>query len=123
MYVLGVAFVQSHVFRPRQISDYQVAVLSDLQGNNRDYNLRSILFVRTSFGTRSFGVAVPTIWNSLPPTSRICTRFDRINFVVISKPDISSIHRNHLGTFLLVPHIRLLLTTVPVYKLFINSLT
>jgi len=36
-------------------------------------NLLSVPFVRTSFGARSFSVAAPIIWNSLPPALRMCT--------------------------------------------------
>jgi len=42
--------------------------------------LRSIIsttpLVRTSFGARSFRVAAPKIWNSLPPSLRTCTSPD-----------------------------------------------
>ena len=33
-------------------------------------------FVRTSFGSRSFSVATPKIWNSLHPALRMCTSHD-----------------------------------------------
>jgi len=33
-------------------------------------------YVRTSFGSRSFSVAAPKIWNSLPPALRMCTSHD-----------------------------------------------
>ena len=33
----------------------------------------SVPFVRTSFAARSFSVAAPKIWNSLPPAVRMCT--------------------------------------------------
>jgi len=59
-------------------------------------NLLSVLFVRTLFGARSFSVAAPIIWNSLPPAP--------------SYP---------LNAFLLVPQICLLLTIVRVYKLYL----
>jgi len=39
-------------------------------------NLLSAPFVRTSFGSRSFSVTAPKIWNSLPPSLRTCTSFD-----------------------------------------------
>ena len=39
-------------------------------------NLLSAPFVRTSFGARSFSVAAPKIWNSLPPSLRTCTSPD-----------------------------------------------
>jgi len=39
-------------------------------------NLPSAVFVRTSFGTRSFSVAALRIWNSLPPSLRTCTSPD-----------------------------------------------
>jgi len=50
----------------------------------------------------SFSIAAPKIWNSLPPSLRICTR--------PSSP---------LNPFLLAPQIRLLLTIVHVYKLYL----
>ena len=39
-------------------------------------NLLCAPFVRTSFGSRSFSVAAPKIWNSLPPGLRMCTSHD-----------------------------------------------
>ena len=39
-------------------------------------NLPSAPFVRTSFGARSFSVAVPKIWHSLPLSLRTCTSPD-----------------------------------------------
>ena len=39
-------------------------------------NLLSALFVRISFGSRSFSVAAPKIWNSLPLSLRTCTSPD-----------------------------------------------
>jgi len=40
--------------------------------------LLSAPFVRTSFGARSFSVAAPKIWNSLPPSLRTCTSPDTL---------------------------------------------
>jgi len=39
-------------------------------------NLLCTPFVRTSFGSHSFSVAAPKIWNSLPPALRMCTGHD-----------------------------------------------
>jgi len=39
-------------------------------------NLLCAPFVRTLFGSRSFSVAAPKIWNSLPPALRMCTSHD-----------------------------------------------
>ena len=39
-------------------------------------NLLSAPFVRTSFGARSFSVAAPKIWNSVPLSLRTCTSPD-----------------------------------------------
>jgi len=39
-------------------------------------NLLSAPFVRTSFGSRSFSVAAPKFWNSLPLSLRTCTCLD-----------------------------------------------
>jgi len=39
-------------------------------------NLSCAPFVRTSFGSRSFSVAAPKIWNPLPPALRMCTSHD-----------------------------------------------
>ena len=39
-------------------------------------NLLSVPFVRTALGARSFSVAAPTIWNSLPLSLRTCTTPD-----------------------------------------------
>ena len=39
-------------------------------------NLLCAPFVCTSFGSHSFSVAAPKIWNSLPPALRMCTSHD-----------------------------------------------
>jgi len=39
-------------------------------------NLLCASFIRTSFGSRSFSIAAPKIWNSLPPALRMCTSHD-----------------------------------------------
>jgi len=39
-------------------------------------NMLCAPFVRTSFGSRSFSVAAPKIWNTLPPALRMCTSHD-----------------------------------------------
>ena len=39
-----------------------------------DTNLLSVPRVRTCFGSRSFSVAAPTIWNSLPLISAIAVQ-------------------------------------------------
>jgi len=39
-------------------------------------NLLCAPFVRTIFGSRSFSVAAPKIWNSIPPALRMCTSHD-----------------------------------------------
>jgi len=68
-------------------------------------------------GTRSFIVAAPTIWNSLPPSVRIWTSPD--TSVVTSRPTSASMPSNPLNPSPLAPQIRLLLTTVCVYKLYL----
>jgi len=74
----------------------------------------SVPFVRTSFGARSFNVAAPKIWNSLPPANMYQSQH-----VVISRLTISTRPSNPLSDFLLVFEIRLLLTTMRVYKLYL----
>ena len=83
---------------------------------NTNKNLLSVPFVRTAFGARSFSIAAPKMWNSLPPALRIYTSPRR--FVVIS-----STPTNPLNAFLLAPQIRLLLTIVRVYKLYYKNKT
>jgi len=52
--------------------------LSSTTGKSRTRitNLLSAPFVRTSFGSRSFSVAAPKIWNSLPLSLHTCTSPD-----------------------------------------------
>ena len=78
-----------------------------------DTNLFSAPFVRTSFGAGSFSVAAPKICNSLPPSLRTCTSPD--TFRRYLKTPTASRPSNMLNPFLLVPQMRLLLTTVHVY--------
>jgi len=78
-------------------------------------NLLSTSFVRTSFGARSFSVAAPKIWNSLPPALRM--RTSPHTFRRISRRYISSRPYKPLSAFFLAPQIQLLLTIVSVYKL------
>ena len=47
-------------------------------GRRPSTRLLSAPFVRTSFGARSFSVAAPKIWNSLPPSLRTCTGLDTL---------------------------------------------
>ena len=74
-------------------------------GRRPNTRLLSAPFVRTSFGARSFSVAAPKIWNSLPPSLRTCTSPDTF--------------RRHLKTHYCQPQCRLLLTIVCVYKLYL----
>ena len=51
---------------------------------------------------------------------RLLKRFPvPVLFVIISKPTISNMPLSSLRVFPLMPHIRLLLTIVPIYKLFL----
>ena len=75
-------------------------------------NLLSAPFVCTSFGVRSFNVAAPIIWNSLPLSLRTCTIL--IPPVVTSRPNTASRPSYPLNPFPLAPQIRLLLTIVRV---------
>jgi len=75
-------------------------------------NLLSAPFVCTSFGVRSFHVAAPIIWNSLPLSLRTCTIL--IPPVVTSRPNTASRPSYPLNPFPLAPQIRLLLTIVRV---------
>jgi len=74
-------------------------------GRRPNTRLLSAPFVRTSFGARSFSVAAPKIWNSLPPSLRTCTSPDTF--------------RRHLKTHYCQPQCRLLLTIVCVYNLYL----
>ena len=56
-------------------------------------------FVCTSFAARSFSIAAPTFWNSLPPALRMCTSPDI--FVAISRLTISRGPFNLLNAFFL----------------------
>ena len=75
-------------------------------------NLLSAPFVRTSFGARSFSVAAPKIWNSLPPSLRTCTSPDTFR-----RHPFPNRPPKPFNPFLLAPHIRHSLTIVRDYKL------
>jgi len=75
-------------------------------------NLLSAPFVRTSFGARSFSVAAPKIWNSLPPSLRTCTSPDTFR-----RHPFPNRPPNPFNPFLLAPHIPHSLTIVRDYKL------
>jgi len=72
-------------------------------------------FVRTSFTARSFSVAAPKIRNSLPYLSVLVL----IPSVVTSTPTTASRPSNPLNPSPHTPQIRLLLTIVCVYKLYL----
>ena len=80
-------------------------------------NLLCAPFVRTSFGSRSFIVAAPKIWNSLPRLFECVPAM--IPFVINSRPTTSSWPSNPLSASSLAPQIRLWLTIVRVYKLYL----
>jgi len=80
-------------------------------------NLLSAPFVRISFGACSFSIAARKIWNSrphLPVPVPVLTPS-----VVTSRPTTASRPSNPLNPSLLAPQIRLLLTIVRVYKLYL----
>jgi len=78
--------------------------------------------VCTLFSARGISVAAPKIWNSLPPALQICTSPPTL-FIIVSSPQDSSRPSNPINAFLLAPQIRLLLTTVRVYKLVHGQVT
>jgi len=77
-------------------------------------NLLCAPFVRTSFGSRSFSVAAPKIWNSLPPALRMCISHDTYRHQLKTHYFQQA---NPLSASSLAPQIRLWLTIVRIYKL------
>jgi len=79
------------------------------------------VYVAGVYGTtHSVSLAAPNIWNSLPPSLCTCTSSDiLIPSVVISRPTTARRPSNPLNPSLLAPQIRLLLTVVHVYKLYL----
>jgi len=63
-------------------------------------NLLSATFVHISLAVRSFSVAAPTIWNSLPPALQMCTSPDTFHPHLKT---ISSRPSSLLNAFLLAP--------------------
>ena len=79
------------------------------------------VYVAGVYGTtHSVSLAAPNIWKSLPPSLCTCTSSDiLIPSVVISRPTTARRPSNPLNPSLLAPQIRLLLTVVHVYKLYL----
>jgi len=80
-------------------------------------NLLCAPFVRTSFGSRSFSVADPKIWNSLPQALRMCTSHDTFRHQL--KTHYFQQAFQPLSASSLAPQIRLWLTIVRDYKLYL----
>jgi len=79
----------------------------------RNFNIKLYTFIEqfdlcvkvaTSFGSRSFSVAAPKIWNSLPPALRMCTSHDTFRHQL--KTHYSSWPSNPLSASSLAPQIR-----------------
>ena len=89
------------------------------------YKLTNILyllpvpFARTSFGARSFSVAAPKIWNSLPPAFRMCTSPDTFRRHLKTHYFQQAFQIQSAYRLPLASQMRLLLTIVRVYKLYL----
>jgi len=103
--IANITFRTLHCSQPAYLRSSLHACHSTRSLRLSNTNLLSAPFVRTSFGSRSFSVAVPKIWNSLPLSLRTCTSPD--TFVVTSRPTTASRPSTPLNPSHLAPHIRL----------------
>ena len=74
--IANITFRTLHSSQPAYLRSFLHACHSSRSLRLSKTNLLSAPFVRTSFGSRSFSVAAPKIWNSLPLSLRTCTRTD-----------------------------------------------
>ena len=74
--IANITFCTLHCSQPAYIRSSLHACHSTRSLRLSNTNLLSAPFVRTSFGSSSFSVAGPKIWNSLPLSLRTCTSPD-----------------------------------------------
>ena len=74
--IATITFHTFHSFQPAYLRSSVHACHSTRSLRLSNTNLLSAPFVCTSFGARSFSVAAPKIWNSLPPSLHTCTSPD-----------------------------------------------
>ena len=74
--IANITFRTLHCSQPAYLRSSLHACHSTRSLRLSNTNLVSAPFVRTSFGARSFSVAAPTVWNSLPLSLRTCTSPD-----------------------------------------------
>jgi len=74
-------------------------------------------FVSASFGARSFSVAAHKVWNSLPPSLRTCTSPDTFRTHLMTHYCQQAFQPSQ--PIFTAPQIRLLLSNVRVYKLYL----
>jgi len=71
--IADITFHTLHSFQPAYLYSALHAHRSTCSLRWSNNNLVSVPFLRTSFGTCSFGIAAPKIWNSLSPAFQMCT--------------------------------------------------
>ena len=74
--IANITFRTLHCSQPAYLRSSLHACHSTRSLRLSNTDLLSAPFVRTSFGSRSFSVAAPKIWNSLPLSLRTCTSPD-----------------------------------------------
>ena len=74
--IANITFRTLHCSQPAYLRSSLHACHSTRSLRLSNTNLLSAPFVRTSFASRSFSVAAPKIWNSLPLSLRTCTSPD-----------------------------------------------
>ena len=74
--IANITFCTLHCSQPAYLRSSLHACHSTRSLRLSNTNLLSAPFVRTSFSSRSFSVAAPKIWNSLPLSLRNCTSPD-----------------------------------------------
>jgi len=74
--IANITFRTLHCFQPAYLRSSLHACHATRSLRLSNTSLLSAPFVRTSFGSRSFSVAAPKIWNSLPLSLRTCTSPD-----------------------------------------------
>jgi len=74
--IANVTFRTLHCSQPAYLRSSLHACHSTRSLRLSNTNPLHVPFVRTSFGSRSFSVTAPKIWNSLPPSLHTCTSPD-----------------------------------------------
>ena len=78
--LVHITFTTSHYSQPAHLHSLLCFHTPACSLRSSSTNLFTVPFARTALGARSFSVASPRIWNSLPPALHSCNCPDTFNF-------------------------------------------